>query len=72
MEHKQDKTVMPWILAKAYGEEPDALIALVRVCGGAFRKLRALPGKKNKKFRIKTRSQVVAQFHVFHGLKTRS
>ena len=37
MEPKQDKTVMPWILANAYGEEPDALIALVRVCGGATR-----------------------------------
>jgi hypothetical protein len=37
MEPKQDRTVMPWILANAYEEEPDALIALVRVCGGATR-----------------------------------
>jgi hypothetical protein len=28
---------MPWILANTYKEEPDALIALVRVCGGALR-----------------------------------
>ena len=28
---------MPWNLANAYEEEPDALIALVRVCGGATR-----------------------------------
>ena len=45
MEHKQDKTVMPWILAKAYGEEPDALIALVRVCGGVGGQPPALPGE---------------------------
>ena len=28
---------MPGLLACAFLEEPDALIALVRVCGGAFR-----------------------------------
>lgn len=48
MEHKQDKTVMPWILANAYGEEPDALIALVRVCGGVGGRPPALPGKTTK------------------------
>ena len=46
MEPKQDKTVMPWILANAYGEEPDALIALVRVCGGALQETGGLYPEK--------------------------
>ena len=36
---------MPECLANAYCEEPDALIVLVRICGGAARKRVALPGK---------------------------
>ena len=37
---------MPWILANAYGEEPDALIALVRVCGGALQETGGLYPEK--------------------------
>jgi len=41
------------LLACVYSEEPYALIALVRVCGGALRQLGALPGKNLKMKKMK-------------------
>ena len=60
MEPKQDKTVMPWILANAYGEEPDALIALVRVCGGALQ----VTGGSTRKARESVRMRECANAQV--------
>jgi hypothetical protein len=50
-------TVMAWILAKACTEEPDALIALVRVCGGALGEPGALPGNEKDRTESHARSQ---------------
>ena len=58
-------TVMSGLLANACSEEPDALIALVRVCGGAPR----VTGGSTRKSARKSIAQVnlLASFRAFRS-----